>query len=517
MKRYFSNITSDLPAGLVVFLVALPLCLGIALASGATPFSGIIAGIVGGIVVGSISGSQLSVSGPAAGLTVIVLNGITTLGSFEIFLAAIVVAGILQILMSIAKLGILGNFFPLSVIKGMLAAIGLILILKQIPHFIGYDADFEGDETFYMESPMEVTENSEKKKEHNTFLDLWYAIQHPHKGALLIGIISLGILLFWGSELIQKNKWLKFIPAALMAVITGLIVNIGLDNYIPEWSITANHLVQVPVIQSFEQFNNILAFPDFSHIISTSFWTVSITIAVIASIESLLSIDAADKLDPQKRITPLNRELFAQGSGNIVSGLLGGLPVTAVIVRTTANISAGGKTKVSAISHGLMLIIAVITVPFILNKIPLSSLAAVLLMVGYKLTQPKLYINTWKEGFSQFLPFLITIIAILFTDLLIGIAIGSVIGLIYVFKTNVKSAFILVQDDNKFLIRFKKDASFLNKSQLRNLLLTIPENSFIIIDNNKNVFLDHDIKETIDDFIASAPFKNIQIQYNKKL
>lgn len=517
MNKYLiQNLRHDLPAGLVVFLVALPLCLGIAFASGAPPFSGIIAGIVGGLVVGVISGSQLSVSGPAAGLTVIVINGIQNLGSFELLTAAVLVAGLIQILLGLLRLGILGSFFPVSVIKGMLAAIGLILILKQIPHFVGYDADFEGDESFMLKSSREVTDSGEKGKAHNTFLDIWYALQKPTIGALLIGSVSMLVMLIWSLPLIQRNSFLKLIPAALLAVITGLVMNLLYESFFPSLMLSNDHLVQVPVFSSWDAFTGTLAMPDFSRIGDSVFWVTAITLAVIASIESLLSIDATDKLDPQKRITPLNRELIAQGSGNIVSGLLGGLPVTAVIVRSSANIAAGGKTKISAVSHGFLLLIAVVSVPTLLNKIPLSSLAAVLMMVGYKLTTPKLYVKTFKDGVSQFLPFLVTIIAILFTDLLIGISIGTVLGLFFVFKTNFRSAILMVKDGNNYLIRFKKDVSFLNKSKLRSMLLQIPNGSHVIIDSSRSVFLDHDIDETIRDFMESAKHKDITIEIKNK-
>lgn len=495
-----SGLSNDIPASLVVFLVALPLCLGIAVASGAPPFSGFIAGIIGGIVVGMVSGSHVSVSGPAAGLTVIVLGGIERLGSLEIFLGAVVVAGVIQLLLGLIRAGSVAYFFPHSVIKGMLAAIGMIFILKQLPHAMGYDSDYEGDESFV------------QPDKENTLTELWNAVNHINTGALIIALVAMGILLIWGLPVFRRNRILSVIPAPLLAVLSGIGVNAIFGAWYPEWQLGNSHLVSLPVATSSSEFFGFFMFPDFSEIGSSAFWITAVTIAIIASVESLLSLDAADKLDPHKRVSPMNRELIAQGAGNTLSGLIGGIPVTAVIVRTSANISAGAKTKMSAIIHGMLLLICVALIPGILNMIPLAALAAVLLQVGYKLARPKLVAAIYKQGWDQFIPFIVTALAILFTDLLVGIGIGMAIGLLFVIKTNFRQAITVVQDENRYMIKFNKDVTFLNKPKLRKTLSSIPENSYVIIDASKIYFVDHDIEETIEDFAEKAKHNNITVE-----
>ncbi|XOV94435.1 MAG: SulP family inorganic anion transporter [Bacteroidota bacterium] len=499
MKAYFKSLGSDLPAGIVVFLVALPLCLGIALASGAPLFSGLIAGIVGGLVVGALSGSQLSVSGPAAGLTVIVLNAITSLGSFESFTLAVVIAGLLQLTLGYLKAGTIGHFFPSSVIKGMLTAIGFILILKQIPHALGDDRDYEGDEAFFQTDG------------ENTFTEIALAFQNIDVGAFIIAIICLVILVFWERPFMKKQNWTSIVPGPLVAVLTGILINYFL--YSPAMKLSGRHLVNLPVSSNFSEFISIFSLPDFSQITNPDIYVVAITIAIVASLETLLSLDAVDKLDPYKRIAPANQELKAQGIGNTISGLLGGLPITAVIVRSTANISSGGKTKVSAIFHGFLLILSVGFFPKLLNLIPLSALAAVLLLVGYKLAKPKLFKDVYAQGRSQFIPFIVTILAILFTDLLIGIIIGIVTGLYFVIKTNLHMAIKVANpDDNTVRISFEKDVSFLNKAYLRRTLRDVPKGSKLIIDESDSIFIDHDIVETIDDFKYTASEEGIDLE-----
>jgi len=498
MKEYFRSLGSDLPAGVVVFLVALPLCLGIALASGAPLFSGIIAGVIGGLVVGILSGSQLSVSGPAAGLTVIVLNAITTLGSFEAFTLAVVIAGLMQLTLGFLKAGTIGHFFPSSVIKGMLTAIGFILILKQIPHALGDDRDYEGDEAFFQPDG------------ENTFTEIALAFQNIEIGALIIAVICLAILILWERPFMNNQKWTSIVPGPLVAVVAGTGINFFLyDNTM---TLGGKHLVNLPVSESFNEFISIFSLPDFSQITNGEIWIIAVTIAIVASLETLLSLDAVDKLDPYKRIAPANQELKAQGIGNTISGLLGGLPITAVIVRSTANISSGGKTKVSAIFHGLLLILSVALFPSILNLIPLSALAAVLLMVGYKLAKPKLFKDIYAQGKSQFIPFIVTVLAILFTDLLIGITIGIVTGLYFVVTTNLHMAIKVVTDKDTVKIHFEKDVSFLNKAFLRRTLRDIPNGSHVIIDESESIFIDNDIIETIDDFKFTADQENIKLE-----
>ncbi|MDF2157986.1 SulP family inorganic anion transporter [Algoriphagus sp. CAU 1675] len=493
------NLPYDLKSSLVVFLVALPLCLGIAVASGAPPMSGLIAGIVGGIIIGSLSGSHVSVSGPAAGLTVIVLDSISTLGTFELFLAAVVVAGLMQLGFGLLKAGVLGYYFPHSVIKGMLTAIGLILILKQIPHALGYDIDSMGDEAFL------------QADQHNTFTEIWYAIQYYSPGAIPIVVIGLLILILYEKPSIKNHKVFGIIPGALLAVISGIVINNSYGMWIPDWKLEGEHLVNIPVLNGIGEISSLLTFPNFGLINDPAFWIIAVTIAVIGSIETLLSIDAADKIDPQKRITPASKELVAQGLGNSISGLIGGLPITAVIVRSSANISSGAKTKLSAILHGVLLLLLVLAIPQILNLIPLSCLAAVLIMVGFKLAKPSIFFGMYEKGKDQFIPFLVTVSAILFTDLLVGIGIGMVIGLFFVIKTNYQRAVRITELHGNYLIKLQKDVSFLNKAPLMHQLGLIPSGSYVVINAQRARFIDSDIQEVLNDFIRTSSDKNITV------
>lgn len=425
-NHFFSTkfIKQDAAAGLVVFLVALPLCLGIAMASGAPLFSGIIAGIVGGVIVGVLSNSNLSVSGPAAGLTAIVLTAITDLGAFDAFLCAVFIAGIIQVIFGFVNAGSISNYIPATVIEGMLAGIGVIIILKQLPHALGYDADFEGDESFF------------QLDGSNTISAIGQAFATITPGALLISIVSLVILLLWDKHPFFKK--VKIFPAALLAVLVG----IGLNTFFIEsnsWlAIGKEHLVVLPVPESFADINKLIISPDFSQITNKKVWTVAITLAVVASIETLLCIEAADKMDVKKRSTNTNRELKAQGAGNIVSALLGGLPLTSVLVRTSANASAGAQTKIATIIHGLLLLICVLLIPGVLNLIPNASLAAVLLLVGYKLGNPRLLVKFYKMGIPHFVPFLTTLLGVVFTDLLKGVAVGILVSMFFVLARKAK-------------------------------------------------------------------------------
>ncbi|MEB2782062.1 SulP family inorganic anion transporter [Algoriphagus sp. C2-6-M1] len=494
-----SNLKYDLKSSLVVFLVALPLCLGIAIASGAPPMSGLIAGIVGGMVIGSLSGSNVSVSGPAAGLTVIVLDSINSMGTFPLFLGTLVIAGLIQLALGLAKAGVIGYYFPHSVIKGMLTAIGLILILKQIPHALGYDVDLMGDQAFL------------QTDDHNTFSEIWYAFKYSSVGAIPIVLFALGILILFERPRIKNHKIFGVVPGALWAVISGIVINYFYGIWKPEWKLSGDHLVSIPVLDNFGQLGELLTFPDFSMIGESTFWIVAATIAIIGSLETLLSIDAADKLDPMKRTTPPSKELFAQGVGNTVSGLIGGLPITAVIVRSSANIASGAKTKLSAILHGILLMILVLSIPNILNMIPLSCLAAVLFVVGYKLAKPAIFVNIYRNGWDQFIPFVVTVVAILFTDLLVGIGIGMVFGLYFVMKTNFIGAVTLTEMNGNYLLKLQKDVSFLNKALLMKQLGRIPSDSKVIINAQKAQFIDHDIQEVLNDFISTSSDKNITI------
>ncbi|MBC5994425.1 SulP family inorganic anion transporter [Pontibacter cellulosilyticus] len=501
---YLSSLGKDIPAGLVVFLVALPLCLGISLASGAPLFSGILTGIVGGVVVALLSGSQLSVSGPAAGLTVIVLNGIETLQSFEGFLLAVVLAGAFQLVLGFLKAGVIGLYFPSSVIKGMLAAIGLILILKQIPHFMGADEDFFGEMNFFQPDG------------RTTFSELIYAFSAINLGALIVGIISLTILIVWDMAWLKRFKFFKLVPGALIVVLVSIALNELFKSIAPELAISASHLVSLPVMAGLSEVGNELRLPDFSMLTNPQVYVVAITIAIVASLETLLSVEAVDKLDPHKRRTPTNRELKAQGVGNMISGLIGGLPMTAVIVRSSANVAAGGETKLSSFFHGILLLLSVLFLANFLNLIPLSALAAVLLVVGFKLTKPALYKSQLKIGSEQFIPFIVTILAILFTDLLVGISIGLAVGVFYILKANYKSPYFYhkeeQQDKNVIRIKLSEHVSFLNKASIILTLDHLPKNSHVIIDGENSEYIDYDVLEAIQEFKKTAHERNIVVE-----
>jgi MFS superfamily sulfate permease-like transporter len=493
----------DLPAGVVVFLVALPLCLGIALASGAPFFSGMIAGIVGGIVIGSLSNSTLSVSGPAAGLAALVLASITKLGAFDAFLLAVVIAGVVQVILGFIKAGSISNYFPNSVIKGMLTAIGIIIILKQIPHALGYDEDYEGDLSF-------IQINGE-----NTFTTIINSLQHIHLGAVIIALISLFILIVWEKPFI-KNK-IGFIPGGLVAVVLSVIINqIFVSNNL-SLAITGKHLVNIPVPNDISEFLGFFTFPDFSKITNTDVWITGVTIAIIASLETLLSIEAIDKLDPAKKITSTNRELKAQGVGNIISGMIGGLPITSVIVRSSANVNAGAKSKISAIFHGVLLLISVIAIPSIINKIPLAALAAILLITGYKLAKISIFKEMYLNGKYQWWPFIITVVATVFTkDLLEGVGIGIIVSIFAILKGNMKHAYYFHKENHHagdaITIKLAEEVSFLNKASIKQTLAHLPENSNITIDASASTYIDFDVLELIKEFKeAQAKEKNINV------
>lgn len=501
---FFANIKNDLPASMVVFFVAVPLCLGIALASGAPLFSGIIAGVVGGIVVGAISNSSLGVSGPAAGLTVIVLSAIQQLGAFEIFLVAVVLAGIFQIILGFLQAGIIGHYFPSSVIKGMLTAIGIIIILKQIPHAFGYDADYEGDLSF-------VQADGE-----NTFSELFNMLGYITPGAVVITLISIAILFIWEAHLSKKYTIFKIIQGPLVAIVVGVAYQLISKAYFPSWSLEQKHLVSVPVSSSLTEFLSNFSFPAFGAILNPEVWIVAITLAVVASVETLLSVEATDKLDPYKRTTNTNRELVAQGSGNLISGLIGGLPVTQVIIRSSANIQSGGKTKLSTILHGILLLVCVVSIPAILNLIPLAVLAAILFSVGYKLAKPATFRQMYNLGWSQFLPFMATIAGVVFTDLLKGIGIGMVVAVIIILRNSYRNShFLHKESDNnghRIKMTLAEEVIFLNKGSIARELSQIQPGTDVTIDMSKSVIVDHDVLELIKEFKEGAKAKDINVE-----
>lgn len=486
----FANLNSDFAAGLVVFLVALPLCLGIAMASGAPLFSGIISGVVGGIVVGYLSQSHISVSGPAAGLTAIILTAVTDFKAFDVFLLAAFLAGAIQLILGFVKAGSISNYFPNNVIEGMLAGIGIIIILKQLPHADGYDTDFEGDEAFFQTDG------------NNTFSSLLGFFDYIQLGSIVITLISLAILISW--DKLPALKKLKLIPGALVAVVVGVILNEIFTVSGSTLAIQKEHLVSLPIPTSFEEFKNIIITPNFSSITNQKVWVVALTIAIVASIETLLCIEAADRMDFQKRYTNPNVELKAQGIGNMISSLLGGLPMTSVVVRTSANNNAGAKSKMAAIIHGVLLLISVLAIPSILNKIPLATLAAILLLVGYKLAKPATFLHFWHYGKYQFVPFIATLLAVVFTDLLKGVALGIIISIIFVLRGNLKRAYIFrkeeYEDGDIIHIDLAQEVSFLNKAAIKSTLAKIPENSKVIIDAKDTVYIAHDVLDLITEF-----------------
>jgi MFS superfamily sulfate permease-like transporter len=500
----FKYIKNDLSASIVVFFVALPLCLGIALASGAPLFSGLIAGIIGGIVVGAISGSQIGVSGPAAGLAAIVLTAISSLGGFENFLVAVVLAGIFQIVLGILKAGVIGYYFPSSVIKGMLTGIGIIIILKQIPHFFGYDTALEGNFAF------------NQVDGENTFSGIFNSLKYISLGSTLIAVFSLAILLLWEKILIKKGKIFQLVQGPLVAVLVGIIYFVCTEGS-TFWGVSPHLLVSVPVPEDTASFLAQFSFPNFQAISNPQVWITAFTIALVASLETLLCVEATDKIDPLKRVTPTNKELLAQGIGNVFSGLIGGLPVTQVIVRSSANIQSGGKTKMSAIIHGFLLLISVILIPNLLNKIPLSVLASVLFIVGYKLAKPALFIEMYRLGWKQFTPFVVTVLGIVFTDLLIGIALGLSVGVVVILiKSFQNSHFLHIEDHSNGVHKIKmtlaEEVTFFNKGAILKELDLLPANSCLELDVTKTRYLDNDIIEILEDFSEKALRKQIDIK-----
>jgi len=495
-----SKLKNDIPASIVVFLVALPLCLGVALASGAPLLSGVISGVIGGIVVGLLSKSQTSVSGPAAGLAAVVLSSITQLGTFEVFLTAVVIAGIIQLVMGIAKTGFIANYIPNNVIKGLLAAIGIILILKQIPHAIGFDRDTEDDFTFF------------QRDGENTFSELLTALNFFIPGAIIISVISIFILTVWDKTPMKK---VKFFPASLFVVLLGVFLNFIFKNIAPSMAIESSHLVNIPPVDT-NNLGEYLHFPSVAHLGNYRVWLVAFTIAIIASLETLLNIEAVDKIDPHKRESPPNRELVAQGVGNIFAGFLGGIPITSVIVRSSVNIQSGNETKLSAILHGIFMLISVLVLTPILNLIPLAALAAILIMTGYKLAKISIFKEMYKKGWEQFVPFLVTVLAIVFTDLLIGVVIGLLISIFYLLRSNFRNPF--VKEENKLHIgevvklELPNQVSFFNKASIKETLWAVPENAKVLIDATYSDYIDNDVLEIIDDYKnIVAPEKNIQL------
>lgn len=510
MSRHFSlptldSVRRDVPAGIVVFLVAMPLCLGIALASGAPLFSGLVAGIVAGIVVSLLSGSELSVSGPAAGLSVLVAAAIVDLGGFEIFTVAVVLSGLIQLAFGAIRAGVIGNYVPNSVLRGMLAAIGMVIVLKQIPHALGDDRDYLGDEAFLQTQTDQL----------NTFTEMLYSVARPHPGAVTIALVSLAILIAWERPLLKTRAFFRLLPAPLVVVLLGTLCNEAFGVLRPDWQLVGkSHLVNIPAFGSVGELLGAFTLPDFAAVLRADVWIVAATLAIVGSIETLLCIEATDQLDPEKRISDPNRELRAQGVGNALSGLLGGLPITSVIVRSSANIYAGARTRLSAFVHGLVMLLAVALLATQLNRIPLAALAAILLVVGYKLASHRIVLEMWNKGATQFIPFAVTAAAIVFTDLLVGIAIGLLAGFFFVIRTNHHAAITMVDDGETWLMRFNKDMSFVNKAELKSRLRSVPDRAKLIVDGTKALYVDVDVYETLAEFETAATFRGIEIEYH---
>lgn len=491
----------NIPAGIVVFFVALPLCLGIALAQNAPLMSGLISGIIGGFVVGLLGASQVSVSGPAAGLTVVVIGAIAQLGSFPAFTLAVFLSGILQLGFSLLRMGVVSKFIPGPVIKGMLAAIGIIIVLKQIPHLFGYDSDFVGDLEFIQPDG------------RNTFTELYVMLRYLNPTAMIISCISIGVIVVWDKKLAPMHRHLKNIPGSILAVAIAVLVNLLAAKI--DWlkNLAPNHLVQLPLNPSPGDFTRHFASLDFSLLWSKKeIWTVALTIAVIGSIETLLSLEAADKIDPQRRIANKNRELLAQGTGNILSGLFGGLPITAVIVRTVTNVNSGATHRLSAIWHGLLLVIAVFFIPHLLNHIPLAALASILAIVGYKLSSFRIFTDVWKSGREQFIPFVVTVAAVVLTDIMLGVGIGVLFSVGFILMQNYRKGFYTSLQKGERLIRLAEDISFIHRPGLSEELRNIPDNSVVTISAENTHNINHDIAELIAEFRESAPLRGITLR-----
>jgi MFS superfamily sulfate permease-like transporter len=513
MSSIKKSLGADLLAGMVVFLVALPLCLGIAVASGAPPFAGIISGIIGGIIVGSLSKSHVSVSGPAAGLIAIILVAVTDLG-YETFLVAVMVAGLVQLTLGLAKAGGISSYFPTSVIEGMLVAIGIIIIKKELPHAIGYDLEHEGD--FFSYQLL--------KADEGFFGELLHSFNYAHTGAIIVSVVSIAIIIAFNK--VPALKKIKAIPGALVAVVAGILLNELFKAAMPQWIIANEHLVVLPTADSVQAFLGQFQTPDLNGFANPKVWVTGLTIAIVASIETLLCLEAGDKMDSLKRYSSANAELRAQGIGNLLSGMIGGIPMTSVIVRTTANINAGAKTKMAAVFHGIFLLLAVIAIPGLLNKIPMACLAAILIMIGLRLASPKVFKHIWQSGKHQFVPFIITVVAVVFTDLLKGVGIGLVVSIFYILKGNMKLAYFFRKEQHHegetIHIDLAQEVSFLNKAAIKATLSALPQNSKVVVSADNTVYIDHDVLELLRDFVnfgakdknINITLKNFKQQYN---
>lgn len=499
-KGIFSNIQYDFQASIVVFLVALPLCLGIALASEAPLFSGIISGVIGGVVVGFLSGSALGVSGPAAGLVAIVLAAQQSLGSWKTLLLAGFIAGMFQVIAGFLRGGIIAYYFPSSVIKGMLSGIGIIIILKQIPHLIGYDV-----------SPV-LTDLTDTRL---VFFSINKAIENLNSGVVLISMISLLILISWQYFINKGYQLFEVLQAPLVVVVCGFAMSWLYQKGLLPFHLETSELVQIPEFKSIADLTEVLTLPDFQQLGNFKVYQVAAVIALVSSLETLLCVEATDKLDPYKRITPTDQELKAQGVGNMLSSLIGGLPITQVIIRSSTNITFGAKTKLSTIMHGMLLLICVLAIPMILNQIPLASLAAILIMIGYKLASPSIFKQMYRMGWEQFLPFIVTVVGIVVNDLLFGISLGFAVAIFIILRhhyLNAHDTSIVMEKGMVFHMELAEEVSFLNKGSIIHQFRKIPPNSTVIIDCSSSKYIDKDVQEIINNFLENAKTKDISIE-----
>ena len=495
-----NTLAYDLPASIVVFFIALPLCVGISLASGASMHSGLLSGILGAIVAGSLSKSPLAVTGPAAGIAAVLLFIVKDVGSFQALLVAITLAGVLQIIYGYFKLAVVGHFFPYAIVKGMIAGIGTILLLKQIPHALGDDADYVGDVSFFQDD------------KHNTFTEIYEAIVHVSPVALMISISCLALIILLNRRKNNSTRWPLYLPAPLLAVLLGVSINAIAQRYFPHLALSGEHLVRIPKI---DEWSSVFTFPDWKILGNKNIYLWAFVLSLVISLEALLSIEAADKMDPYKRITPLNHEIMVQGATNVCCGLLGALPVTTVIVRTSANINAGAKSKLSTILHGIILATSLLIFSNFLDKIPIACFAAILIVLGYNLTKIEIWKENYAQGKDQFIPFAVTVVGVVLTNLFIGIFIGILVSVFFVLRSNFHSSMLMVNTDNNYLIKFTKDVSFFNKPALVKTLDSIPNNSTLLLEGSIVKFIDHDVVELLNDYQKNASLKNITVDVKR--
>jgi MFS superfamily sulfate permease-like transporter len=505
-----ATLRSDVFAGIVVFLVALPLCLGIATASGVKPFAGLVSGIIGGLVVALMSGSHLSVSGPAAGLVVVVVSAIASLGSFSAFLTAVLLSGALQFGFGMLRAGRFAAYVPTSVIKGMLAAIGILLIVKQLPLAAGLAPGAGASATSAAAGAGTVAGTAATGTAGAALLSTPFG--NVSVAAALVALAALVLLLGWETRALRRFGPVRALPAPLAVVVLGIGVTLLLDAIAPSLALPTGHRVALPELASLGALADAISLPDFTQIANPAVWRVALTLAIVASLETLLSLEAVEQIDPKRRAASPDRELKAQGVGNLLAGALGGLPLTSVIVRSSANVHAGAQSRWASVIHGVLLLASVFVLTSLINLIPLACLAAILIHTGYKLAKPQLFLSVAREGFDRFAPFVATIIGVLATDLLVGIAIGLAASFALALRANMQRALTFAHHDDHYLLVFRKDISFLGKVQLKHCLKQVPNGATLIVDASRADFIDPDVRETVEAFAKDAPQRGIAIE-----